>query len=195
MLNQISDSMQGHLADWRAKVFYMDETFKERMKRMRLRAGFKTQGAAADAIGCERGTVGMWEAPSSQVDAVGNEYLLEVAAAYKVKPEYVRTGKGDDGFPWPGSAEVPPTAADNTAKAAESPASYAVRPDADSLRTAMEITERVLTNARVSVNAKARADITLAVYDMIREGHGVASAERTVSHMLRVVGGLTATTD
>lgn len=195
MLNQISDPMQAHLAALRAKVFYMDETFKQRMKRMRLRAGFKTQGAAADAIGCDRGTVGMWEAPSSQVSAVGNEYLLEAAAAYKVRPEYMRTGKGDDGFPWPDGVEVSPAAADNQVKATESPASYDVRPDADSLRTAMEITERVLTNARVSVTAKARADITLAVYDLIREGHGIAGAERTVSHMLRAVGGLTAPTD
>lgn len=195
MLNQISDSMQGHLATRRAKVFYMDETFKERMKRMRLRAGFKTQGAAAEAIGCERGTVGMWEAPSSQVDAVGNEYLLEVAAAYKVRPEYVRTGKGDDGFPWTGSAEVPPAAADKKDMVAEHPASYEVRPEADSLRKALEITDRVLAKAKVSVTAEARADITLALYDMICEGQGITAAERTVTQMLRVIGGLTAKSD
>lgn len=78
----------------------MTETFKNRMKRLRLQAGLKSQQAAAEAIGCERGTVGMWEAPSSAVDSVSGDYLLAVACAYKVRPEYINTGKGDDGFPW-----------------------------------------------------------------------------------------------
>lgn len=193
MLNTFSDSMQARLAVPHAKVFYMDETFKQRMKRLRLRAGFKSQQAAADAIGCERGTVGMWEAPSSPVDAVGNEYLLEVSTAYKVKPEYVRTGKGPDGYPWTGSvAEAP---ASYGAPAAPEPSSEELRPAADTLRTALEITERVLTKAKVSVTAQARADITLALYDLIREGQGIVAAERTVSHMLRAIGGLTAKSD
>jgi transcriptional regulator with XRE-family HTH domain len=78
----------------------MTETFKERMKRMRLRAGLKSQKKAAEAIGCERGTVGMWEAPSSPVDSVSGEYLMQVASAYQVRAEYINTGEGDDGFPW-----------------------------------------------------------------------------------------------
>jgi transcriptional regulator with XRE-family HTH domain len=78
----------------------MAETFKARMKRLRLRAGLKSQQDAAEAIGCERGTVGMWEAPSSPVDSVSGEYLMQVAAAYKVRPEYINTGVGEDGFPW-----------------------------------------------------------------------------------------------
>ncbi|MFC4729500.1 S24 family peptidase [Coralloluteibacterium thermophilus] len=70
------------------------------MKRIRLRAGYKSQKEAADAIGCERGTVSMWEAPSSQVKTVG-DYLLEVARAYKVRPEWVNDlDSDDDGFPW-----------------------------------------------------------------------------------------------
>lgn len=78
----------------------MNDTFKARMKRMRLQAGLKSQQAAADVIGCERGTVGMWEAPSSAVDSVSGEYLLPVSKAYKVRPEYINSGKGNDGFPW-----------------------------------------------------------------------------------------------
>jgi transcriptional regulator with XRE-family HTH domain len=100
MLIPFSDPMQVYLADRPAKLAYMGETFKTRMKRLRLRAGLKSQKAAAEAIGCERGTVGMWEAPSSAVDSVGSEYLLDVAAAYKVRPSYINTGEGDDGFPW-----------------------------------------------------------------------------------------------
>lgn len=82
----------------------MTETFKERMKRMRLRAGLKSQQKAADAIGCERGTVGMWEAPSSAVDSVSGEYLMRVASAYRVRAEYINSGEGDDSFPWSSEA-------------------------------------------------------------------------------------------
>lgn len=88
----------------------------------------------------------------------------------------------------------PSTPADNDGKVVESQASYAMRPDADTLRTAMEITDRVLANVRVAVTPTARAEITLALYDLLREGQGINAAERTVSHMLRAVGGLTATT-
>lgn len=100
MLIPFSDCMQAYLAGCPAKLAYMGEAFKARMKRLRLRAGLKSQQQAAEAIGCERGTVGMWEAPSSAVDSVGSEYLLDVAAAYKVRPSYINTGEGDDGFPW-----------------------------------------------------------------------------------------------
>lgn len=78
---------------------YMGEHFQERMKRLRLRAGFTSQAAAADAIGCPRGTVGMWESPSSDVKTVAR-YLLRVAKAYKVRPEYINSGEGPDGYPW-----------------------------------------------------------------------------------------------
>lgn len=109
MLNAISDQCQTRLAPAVAKVVYM-ETFKARMKRIRLRAGFKSQGDAAAAIGCERGTVGMWEAPSSNVSAVG-EFLLSVAKAYKVRPEWINDLRSsDDGYPWvPAAQPAPPS--------------------------------------------------------------------------------------
>lgn len=106
MLNAISDGAQARLARAPAKLAYMAETFKQRMKRMRSRAGFRTQQAAASAIGCERGTVGMWEAPSSAVSAVGSDYLLAVAAAYKVRPESINAAVPDD-FPWSPAAPAP----------------------------------------------------------------------------------------
>lgn len=157
----------------------------------RLRVGFKREADAAEAIGCSRPLVIRWE--SGNALAIGNKYLLAAARVYKVRPEWLALESNDDGYPWPSDAKVPPTAADNNSKAPLS--AQSVRPDTDTLRSAIEITERVLANARVSVTNKARADITMAVYDMIREGHGVAGAERTVTQMLHVVGGLTAKTD
>lgn len=97
----ISEKMQALLAESAAKVAYMSETFKERMKRIRSRAGFKSQKAAADAIGCDRGNVGMWEAPSSLVQSVGQDWLFPVARAYKVRPEWLNDlTSTDDGYPW-----------------------------------------------------------------------------------------------
>lgn len=79
----------------------MNETIKERMKRIRLRAGYKSQSAAANAIGCDRGNVGMWEAPSSAVKSVGHDWLFQVARAYKVRPEWINDLSSDnDGYPW-----------------------------------------------------------------------------------------------
>lgn len=101
MLNMISDNVQALLAISPAKVSYMIETFKERMKRISARAGFKSQKAAADAIGCDRGNVGTWEAPSSPVQSVGQDWLFPVARTYKVRPEWLNDLiSDDDGYPW-----------------------------------------------------------------------------------------------
>lgn len=72
-------------------------TLAERALFARKRAGFKSQEDAAKAIGCSRGTVGMWESGGTQ--AIG-DYLLDAARAYKVRPAWLNGGEGDDGFPW-----------------------------------------------------------------------------------------------
>jgi hypothetical protein len=104
MLNLFSGSLQALLAPSNAKLSHMNENFKDRMKRMRLRAGLKSHQEAADAIGCKRGNVGMWEAPSSAVDSVGSKYLLAVASVYKVRPGYINSGMGNDEYPWLGES-------------------------------------------------------------------------------------------
>lgn len=73
------------------------------------------------------------------------------------------------------------------------PKSEDLRPSADNLRSALQITERVLNKARVSVKPEARADIVLSIYDMIQEGHGMQAAERMVSRMLTAMRGVTTT--
>lgn len=81
MLNMFSGELQAHLAGPAANLSYMKEPFKERMKRIRVRAGYKSQGDAAEAIGCDRGTVGMWEAPSSAVQSLSSDWLFQAARA------------------------------------------------------------------------------------------------------------------
>ncbi|KAF1008966.1 MAG: hypothetical protein GAK28_00598 [Luteibacter sp.] len=68
-----------------------------------------------------------------------------------------------------------------------------MRPSTDTLRAALVVTERVLDRTKVAVPAEQRAELVLAVYDLILEGQGVSQAERTVSRMLRVLGGATVT--
>lgn len=109
MLITLSSNGQALLAGSPVTVPGM-ESFKARMRRIRQRAGYTSQANAADEIGCERGTVSMWEAPSSNVKTVSAEWLFEVARVYKVRPDWINNLRSsDDGFPWePNSASMPP---------------------------------------------------------------------------------------
>lgn len=64
-----------------------------------------------------------------------------------------------------------------------------LRPATNTLRDALIITERVLDRNKVSVPPELRAELVLAVYDLIHEGQAMEQAERTVTRMLRVFGG------
>jgi phage repressor protein C with HTH and peptisase S24 domain len=91
------------LSERKCKLAYMD--FQERVTSARKRR-FDTQQHAAEAIGCSRGTVAMWE--SGKTDKISGEYLLPVAVAYAVDPEWLTTGKGPDGYPWsPDKIRIP----------------------------------------------------------------------------------------
>ena len=77
---------------------------------------------------------------------------------------------------------------------AEEAAVYQVDRDAALLRSAILITERAFAAKRVSVTPEARAEITLAAYDMLREGQNVQSAQRVVARLLQAFGGGTTVT-
>lgn len=159
MLNAISGRCQTALAVRQAKLFYM-ESFKSRMKRIRLRAGYASQDEAAQAIGCKRGTVSMWEAPSSEVSAVGGEYLLATAKAYKVRPEWINDLQStDDGY-IPDGGEL--------SAVREPSAAYASQPariDEEILVSAIENTEALLTMTGMSIpSPEVRARIVTIFY-------------------------------
>lgn len=108
MLRAISVKKQAYLATT-YKILYMNETFKARMRRIRIRAGFASQQLAAQAIGCDRRNVGMWEAPSSRVQSVSTDWLFAVARAYRVRPEWINDLNCQlDGYPW---SSLPPLTA------------------------------------------------------------------------------------
>lgn len=83
---------------------------------------------------------------------------------------------------------------DRETRVAEDAPPYVVDRDAALLRSAILITERAFAARRVSVTPEARAEITLAAYDLLREGQDMQSAERIVARMLQAVGGVTSVT-
>lgn len=71
-------------------------------KMARERAKFATPKDAAAAIGCSRTLVIAWEDGSTTIK--GSKYLLPAARAYRVRPEWLASNMGPDGFPWSESA-------------------------------------------------------------------------------------------
>ena len=125
------------------------EPFKARMKRIRQRAGFNSQGDAAAAIGCPRGTVGMWEAPSSSVEAVSSDLLFSVARAYKVRPEWINDlASSDDGYP-------------------QERRLHTCEPDADILRAAIAWLRGQFQAWRFEFDAADRAAMIVEVYAVL----------------------------
>lgn len=78
------------------KLPYM--TLAERARYARKRVGL-TQEKAAEAIGCKRGTVAMWETGGTQSI---EQFLLPAARVYRVNPDWLDSGKGKDDYPWTG---------------------------------------------------------------------------------------------
>lgn len=76
--------------------YYMT-TLTDRSKLARNRVKL-TQKSAAEAIGCQRGTIAMWESDGAKT--ISGEYLLSAAIVYKVNPIWLSSGRGADGYPW-----------------------------------------------------------------------------------------------
>lgn len=74
------------------------EQLKDRARAARERAEFDDPGKAAARIGCSRTLVISWEDGSAK--SIGGKYLLAAARAYRVRPEWLATGEGKDGFPF-----------------------------------------------------------------------------------------------
>lgn len=97
----------------------------------RLRAGFRIPQDAADAIGCSRPLVLAWENGSAK--SIGSKYLLAVAKAYRVDPEWLTLNTDTDGYPYASPESVAETVT------APAPASHFQRPDPVTLRTALDL--------------------------------------------------------
>lgn len=69
----------------------------------------------------------------------------------------------------------------------EDPAPYSFRPNRETLRDAMLIVERALTQPGVRVSVEGRVEITLEVYEVLQQGQSAQMAERILGGMLRAL--------
>jgi len=74
------------------------ELLKDRARAAREQAGFDDPGKAAARIRCSRTLIVSWEDGSAK--SIGAKYLFAAARAYRVRPEWLATGEGKDGFPF-----------------------------------------------------------------------------------------------
>jgi transcriptional regulator with XRE-family HTH domain len=131
---------------------YMDlPTLGRRIRQWRKEAGFRTQKALADAVGCERATVTMWE--TDKVDRVGGEYLGALAIALGKSPQVIQTGR-----------EGKLTREGSTAPASPQLAEIRERDAIQSLR--------IFVGAMATVMASTRPDEGEALLSLVRSAAG-----------------------
>jgi|GEM_PF-4732695 len=97
--------------------------------------------------------------------------LARLCVAAGARMDWLATGEGDMRV---GASEAAP---DKTAQSA--------RPDADLIRGAAEVMERALDQAHATTDASGRAELLLAIYDMLQSGLALEAAGRAVAGMLR----------
>lgn len=155
------------------KLFDMTmNTLAERALFARKRAGFRSQEAAAKAIGCSRGTIGMWETNGTQRI---EEYLHPAARAYKVRPEWLNMEANDDGYPWESASNVVPLVRET---AGGYPASQPLQQTP--LRIALQLVAEELDGRGLALPIPKRAALTESVYEMLAEGLSEAAIVRFV---------------
>lgn len=179
MSNAFSNLAQNPFSETRANVPYM-ETFKQRMKRIRVRAGYRSQGEAADAIGCERGTVSMWEAPSSNVKKVSSDLLFDTARAYKVRPDWINDLRSnDDGYPWP-----PRRIDEDHTPRSEEGESQSAQLDPEILAAAIKLIRLTFEALGVEHNQEDDAEPTALAYAyLLKRSNKTLSGENVVDFM------------
>lgn len=116
------------LTDGTGSVQAMPRSLMERARFARLRAGYRLPQEAAEAIGCSRPLVLSWE--NGGAKSIGGKYLLAVAKAYRVNPDWLALTTDADGFPYE-PVTVPPRT--------ERGPSHVERPEPVTLRTALDL--------------------------------------------------------
>lgn len=102
------------------------------------------------------------------------EVLARLCAAAGASLDWLSTGKG---------------AMRLTDRAHQVPASQDRRPDPETLKAAVEVLERALETAGATTDAAGRAELLVAVYELLEHGSALDAAERIVASMLRVASG------
>lgn len=71
------------------------------------------------------------------------------------------------------------------AEAALQEASQPTRPDVGTLRAAVEVLDRALAEADATTDAAGRAELLVAIYELLEQGSAISAAQRVVATMLR----------
>lgn len=135
-----------------SNLAYMDlSTLGKRVRQWRKEAGYRTQQALADAVGCERATVTMWE--TDKVDRIGGEYLGALSIALGKSPQLIQNGR-----------EGKLTREGSTAPASPQLAEIRERDAIQSLR--------IFVGAIATVMASTRSDEGEALLSLVRSAEG-----------------------
>lgn len=154
------------------KLADMPASLAERALLARRRAGFRSQEAAAKAIGCSRGTVAMWESSGTQRI---EEYLNAAARAYKVNPDWLDLLTDDDGYPWAAGQSVSNVVPLRVGEPDPSQPVLQTR-----LIKALQLVLEELDGRGLDLPIPKRAAMIESVYEMLGEGLSEATIMRFV---------------
>lgn len=115
----------------------------------------------------------MWAADMSEAERDTQTIVLGEPEDYAVREAVRRRDAAIRGF----TARLIADAVDKTPQPG--------RPDADLLRAAAEVMERALDQAHATADAAGRAELLVAIYDMLQSGLALEAAGRAVASMLR----------
>ncbi|NII74248.1 transcriptional regulator with XRE-family HTH domain [Dyella sp. SG562] len=99
------------------------------------------------------------------------EAVARLCKAADVSMEWIASGRG--------------SMTDNPWQGAPGSASQPARPDRETLRLAADVLEKALASANASTDSAGRAELLVAIYELLEQGAAEGAAERVVSAMLR----------
>jgi transcriptional regulator with XRE-family HTH domain len=91
---------------------------------------------------------------------------------------------------WLAAGEEPMSASEM----ASNGGSQSARPDIGTLRSAAEVLERALADVDATTDAAGRAELLVAIYDLLEQGSALEAAQRVVATMLRAASRATGAT-
>lgn len=129
--------------------------------------GTRSQAAMAGELGVHKNTYARWERDEAEIGATALQALVQAGW----NANWVLTGEGTERL-----------------ETLQDKGSQPARPDLAILKSAVEVLERALDEAgATTTDAAGRAELLVAVYELLEEGAALDAAERIVASMLRAV--------
>jgi lambda repressor-like predicted transcriptional regulator len=144
----------------------------------RIRALIKAVGSVAEVsrkCGIPESTVKKW---ADGISDPSRERCVALALGTGASVLWIVTGEGPM---W-------------ASEAASHSASQPSRPDIGTLRAAVEVLERALADVDATTDAAGRAELLVAIYELLEQGSALDAAQRVVATMLRAASRATGAT-